>query len=127
MSTTNTPKFTPGPAIDLLRALARDKRAEATSLRRIGDEYKRAAADCDDADLRRVQFAYASRAYGDARAADREADTIEEVCNTAAVAPDLLAATELLLHHCESFYKSGRLPAGDWMQARAAITKARGE
>lgn len=44
-----------------------------------------------------------------------------------ASAPDLYDALNALVTECESLYKSGRLDASVWLQARAALAKARGE
>ncbi len=59
-----------------LESMALEKAAQAASLRKLGEDYKRAANATDDAQLRRTQFDSASRLFGDARACDRDVDAI---------------------------------------------------
>lgn len=66
-------------AIATLQGLRSDKYAEAEGLRRMGDEYKEAANEVDDAALRSHQFREASRCYGMANRLNQEATAIDTV------------------------------------------------
>lgn len=63
----------------LLEGMRNDKRGQAESLRRLGEEYRRAANDADDHALRSQHFESSSRLFGDARVLEREADAIDAV------------------------------------------------
>lgn len=58
-------------------------RMSAVDCRRNGDEYKTAANDADDPDLRRRQFEESSRFYGYAREIDRDVEALEIVLRVA--------------------------------------------
>lgn len=58
-------------------------RGNAESLRRRGDEYKRASMESDDPDLRSHQFQQASRLYAQARDYERDAEAMETVVTAA--------------------------------------------
>lgn len=60
-----------------LEGMRNDKRGQAESLRRLGDEYRTSANAADDHDLRSQHFESSSRLYGSAREMDREADAID--------------------------------------------------
>lgn len=62
-----------------LQATQIDLHGQAESCRRMADEYRRAANDADDMDLRSVQFEQSSAYAAQARQLDRDADAIDLV------------------------------------------------
>lgn len=66
-----------------LEGLLSMRRLSAADCRRNGDEYKAAANDADDVDLRRRQFDESSRFYGYAREIDRDVEALDIVLRVA--------------------------------------------
>lgn len=62
-----------------LEGMRNDKRGQAESLRRLGDDYRVSANATEDHSLRSQHFESSSRLYGAAREMDREAEAIDIV------------------------------------------------
>lgn len=62
-----------------MRNLRNLKVGHAASLRKLGEDYKRAANAADDPELRRTHFEASSRLFGDARELDQDVEAIDRI------------------------------------------------